>query len=58
MALEPSFDPAWIDWDGGYAVVRDREGTVHLLIGPDDTVTNLATLATGESRFFVWQESP
>lgn len=58
VVLEPSFDPAWIDWDGGYAVVGDWEGTVRLLIGPDDTVTDLATLASGESRFSLWRESP
>jgi hypothetical protein len=58
VVLEPSFDPAWIYWDGGYAVVGDGQGTVRLLIGPDDTVTDLATLASGESRFSLWRESP
>jgi hypothetical protein len=58
VVLEPSFVPAWIDWDGGYAVVGDWEGTVRLLVGPDDTVTDLATLASGESTFLLWRESP
>ncbi len=57
LTLEPPFDPAWIDWDGSYAVVGDWEGTVQLLIGPDDTVTDLATLASDESRFILWRES-
>ncbi len=56
VALEPPFDSAHLDWDGTYAVVGDWEGTVRLLIGPDDTVTDLATPASGESSYFLWRQ--
>ncbi|MDH4117526.1 MAG: hypothetical protein OEX04_08755 [Acidimicrobiia bacterium] len=57
VTLEPSFDPAWMDWDGVHAVVGDWEGTTRLLIGPDDTITDLGALATAASRLSLWQES-
>ena len=56
LEIEPAFQPAWIDWDGSYAVAGDWDGDARFLIHPDDTVESLIEPTTSASYVLLWRE--